>query len=137
MKFQRDIFTHRQNNVRTRQVLLVTTGTIINVLLSFAAYQFGLPFFLDSLGTILVSAVSGMLLLGILTAVITSLVCSLFNHLALYLAFSNALLAIFTVWFIQKYTFKKFRRNLVYVLIASVYSAIVISLVHFAIYKQT
>jgi HD-GYP domain-containing protein (c-di-GMP phosphodiesterase class II) len=137
VKFQRDIFTHRQNNVRTRQVLLVTTGTLINVLLSFAAYKFGLPFFLDSLGTILVSAVSGMLLLGILTAVITSLVCSLFNQLALYLAFANALLAIFTVWFIQKYTFKKFRRNLVYVLIASVYSAIVISLIHFAIYKQT
>ena len=137
MKFQRDIFTHRQNNVRTRQVLLVTTGTLINVLLSFAAYKFGLPFFLDSLGTILVSAVSGMLLLGILTAVITSVVCSLFYQLALYLAFANALLAIFTVWFIQKYTFKKFRRNLVYVLIASVYSAIVISLVHFAIYKQT
>ena len=137
MKFRRDIFTHRQNNVRTRQFLLVTTGTLINVLLSFAAYKFGLPFFLDSLGTILVSAVSGMLLLGILTAVITSLVCSLFNHLALYLAFSNALLAIFTVWFIQKYTFKKFRRNLVYVLITSVYSAIVISLGHFALHKQT
>ena len=136
MKFQIDSFAHRQKNVHTRQVVLVTLGTLINVLLSYASYRFGIPFFLDTVGTIMVSAVSGMLLLGILTAVITSVVCSLFNQLALYLAFSNALLAIFTVWFIQKYTFKTFRRNVIYVLLTSIYSAIFISVIHYAIYRQ-
>ena len=136
MKFQLDSFTHRQINVRTRQVLLVTTGTIINVLLSYIAFRFGIPLFLDAVGTIIVSAISGMLLLGILTAVISNALCSIFNEASLYLAFFNALIAIFTVWFTQKKTFNKFWKNIIFVLLTSIYSALTVSLIQFAIFRN-
>ena len=99
-------------------------------------FKLGLPLFLDTVGTIVVSALSGMLLLGILTAVISNVVCSIFNEAALYLAFFNALIAFFTVWFLQKHSFKKFGKTILFALALSVFSAIAVSLIQFIILGQ-
>lgn len=136
MRYQQDILSEKLVHLRTRQFVLVTTGTLINVLLSYLMFKFGLPLFLDSVGTIIVSAVSGMLLLGILTAVISNALCSFFNEVALYLAFFNALIAIFTVWFVQKHSFKKLGKTIIFIIVISVYSALAVSLIQFLVLGQ-
>ena len=114
MRYQLDQTARKTIIFRIRQIALVTVGTLINVLLSYLMFKSGLPLFLDTVGTIIVSAFSGMLLLGILTAVISNVVCSIFNETALYLAFFNALIAIFTVWFLHKNSFKKFGKTIIF-----------------------
>ena len=136
MRYQLDSSAHKLLIFRIRQFALVATGTLINVLLSFLMFKLGFPLFLDTVGTIVVSALSGMLLLGILTAVISNVVCSIFNEAALYLAFFNALIAIFTVWFLQKHSFKKFGKTILFALALSVFSAIAVSLIQFIILGQ-
>lgn len=136
MRYQLDSSAHKLLIFRIRQFVLVATGTLINVLLSFLMFKLGLPLFLDTVGTIVVSALSGMLLLGILTAVISNVVCSIFNEAALYLAFFNALIAFFTVWFLQKHSFKKFGKTILFALALSVFSAIAVSLIQFIILGQ-
>ena len=136
MRYQLDSSAHKLLIFRIRQFALVATGTLINVLLSFLMFKLGLPLFLDTVGTIVVSALSGMLLLGILTAVISNVVCSIFNEAALYLAFFNALIAFFTVWFLQKHSFKKFGKTILFALALSVFSAIAVSLIQFIILGQ-
>ncbi|BDC93020.1 HD-GYP domain-containing protein [Treponema bryantii] len=136
MRYQLDSSAHKLLIFRIRQFALVATGTLINVLLSFLMFKLGLPLILDTVGTIVVSALSGMLLLGILTAVISNVVCSIFNEAALYLAFFNALIAIFTVWFLQKHSFKKFGKTILFALALSVFSAIAVSLIQFIILVQ-
>ena len=133
MRNQFDNSNHKQNYLHTRQVVLVAAGTLINVLLSFLMFKLGFPLFLDSIGTIIVSAVSGMLLLGILTAVITNVICSIFNELSLYIAFFNAIIAIVTVWFLHKHSFRNIWKTLLFSIVISVWSAIAVSLVQYAI----
>ena len=136
MRYQLDASAHKLINQRTRQFVLVASGTLINVLLSYIMFKLGLPLLLDTVGTIIVSAFSGMLLLGILTAVISNVVCSIFNETALYLAFFNALIAIFTVWFLQKHSFKRFGKTILFALIISAFSALSVSLIQFVVLGQ-
>ena len=137
MRNQLDSNAHKLINLRTRQVILVSIGTLINVLLSYFMYRLGLPLFLDMVGTIIVSALSGMLLLGILTAVVSNVICSIFNEVALYVAFLNALTAIATVWFLHRYSFKKFGKTIIFALLLSLCSAVTVSLVQFIILGQS
>lgn len=136
MRYQLDQTARKTIIFRIRQIALVTVGTLINVLLSYLMFKSGLPLFLDTVGTIIVSAFSGMLLLGILTAVISNVVCSIFNETALYLAFLNALIAIFTVWFLHKHSFKKFGKTIIFAIAISLFSAVSVSLVQFIVLGQ-
>ncbi len=79
---------------------------MVNVALSYAAFRFGLPLYLDTIGTIAVTAVGG-LLPGLITAVITNLCCALFNYLSIYYVLISILIAVFTSWFIRTEKFKK------------------------------
>ena len=58
--------------------LFVLIGVAINVLLAFICDSIGLPLFLDTIGTILVSCIGGILP-GIFTALITNAVCTIYN----------------------------------------------------------
>ena len=136
MRYQLDKTARKSIIFRIRQITLVTIGIVINVLLSYIMFKNGLPFFLDTIGTIIVSAFSGMLLIGILTAVISNALASVFNETALYLAFFNALIAIFTVWFLQKHSFKKLGKTIVFALVISVFSAISVSIIQYILVGQ-
>ena len=136
MKYQFDSSTQRQRYLHTRQILLVASGTFLNVMLSFVAFKLGFPNLLDTVGTIIVSALSGMLLLGILTAIISNLICSIFNETALYLAFFHALIAIVTVWFLNKYSFKKTGKTILFAIILAACSALTVSIIQYLLQMQ-
>jgi HD-GYP domain-containing protein (c-di-GMP phosphodiesterase class II) len=97
---------------------LAFTGIVVNVLLAFLMNKFGLFLFLDTIGTIVVSALAGFFP-GILTAVVTNAICTLFNPNAAYFSFLNALVAIFTVWFLKKDSHKKISGFIIYVLVVA------------------
>ena len=84
----------------------VVIGILTNVALSFAAFKFGLPLYLDTIGTIAVTSIGG-LLPGLITAVVTNLICSVFNNLSVYYVLISILIALFTSWFIRTESVKK------------------------------
>ncbi len=97
------------------------TCALINAILAFICNLLGWPIYLDTAGTIFMSAIGG-LLPGIVTAVVTNLVCCLFNDLSIYFVIINILIAIFTAWFVHG---KKYQRKSlipVYILILTIIS---------------
>ncbi len=86
--------------------IAVILGIAVNVGLSFVAFFFGLPLYLDTIGTILTAALGG-LFPGVLTAVVTSVFCSLFNHYSIYYTLIGVLVSCATSWFVSANILKK------------------------------
>ncbi len=84
----------------------ILIGVLVNVALSYAAYRFGLPLYLDTIGTIAVTAMGG-LLPGLITAVISNMCCAVFNNLSIYYVLISILIALFTSWFTRTDKLKK------------------------------
>ena len=106
----------------------IVIAVLVNVLLSYAMSRFNLPIYLDTIGTVAVSSLCG-LFPGILTAMVTNLVCLVYNTSAIYFAIINVLIAMFTVWVIRNKKFKKVTAILVMIvgnaLIAGILSAFI------------
>ncbi len=96
----------RGDRNRKRRALMIGAGILVNVLLSFVMDRLGMPLFLDTVGTIAVAALGGYFP-GIFTGVVTNVICTLFNNNAIYFSAINALIAIYTAWFVKKYQLKK------------------------------
>ena len=103
------------------RVITAVIGVIANVLPAFLMQTMGFPLFLDTIGTVAVSAVAGIFP-GILTAVVTNAICMFFNVNAIYFGFMNALVAIFTAWFVRKFTFKRFERILIFIIAVAIFT---------------
>ena len=128
---------YKSLNINTRRIILSLFGIAVNVIFSFIMYKLGLPLYFDTIGTIAVAAISGMLFPAICTAVVTNTICSLFYGPSIYLSFFNAFIAIITVAFFRKNTFKNIWKSLLYVLIITIISALSTSLTQYAIYGKT
>ncbi|MCR5650084.1 MAG: HD domain-containing protein [Lachnospiraceae bacterium] len=95
------VTVHNKNNRSISIVLFVVTGIILNVAPAYLADRYDIPLFLDMTGTILVSAVAGYFP-GIVTAVFSNVICTVFNESALFFSFINAIVALFTVWYTKR-----------------------------------
>ena len=125
----------KKMSIRTRRILLSGCGVIINALLFFIMNKLGLPLFFDTLGTIGVAAISGLLFPAICTAVISSAVCAFFYWPAIYLSFFNALIAIITVAFFRnKKNYKNVGKVLLYVLLLTFISALPATVLQYVLY---
>ena len=103
--------------------LAVVVCVIINVVLTYAVNKVGLPLYLDTIGTIFVTALAGVVP-GLFTAVATNVVCSLFNENALYYSIINVLIALLTAWFTRQGKFRRKRDILFYLAAVSVVSGV-------------
>ncbi|MBE5925175.1 MAG: HD domain-containing protein [Lachnospiraceae bacterium] len=112
-----------------RYCLLISVGVTVNILLALLMKGVGLPLFLDTVGTIAVSAVGGWFP-GILTAIATNLLCTSFDYNAVYFSFINALVAIFTYIYVRKYSFKNIIKTITFVVILAVFVGLLSSLIH-------
>ena len=81
-------------------------GIAVNFLLSALTHKLGLPFYLDTAGTI-VSAYLGGMFTGIMTAVATNILCSVFNPYSLYYTLISVLIAVCTSLYVRKHRFSK------------------------------
>ncbi|MCR5557794.1 MAG: HD domain-containing protein [Butyrivibrio sp.] len=96
-------------------------GIIVNVTLAVSMNKLELHLFMDTVGTIAISAIGG-LFPGILTAVVTNSICALFNVNYIYYGFMNAIVAILTAWYVRKYGFKKLWKVFIFILTLAVFS---------------
>ncbi len=84
----------------------VFIGVTVNVLLCFLSYKFGLPAFLDTIGTIVLAVLGGMFP-GVITALLTNAACTFFNDQAYFFAFINILVGVLSTSFARKGHFQK------------------------------
>ncbi len=94
---------------------IIILGITVNVFLSFGITRLGLPFYLDSLGTITVSALCGSFG-GIAVAVATSAIGILYNPYSLYFNLIGILIALSSAWFIHERRYEKRSRIPLYLL---------------------
>ncbi len=99
-----------QNSIR--RVIAVISGTFINVLMLFLTDFFGIPLYLDTIGTITSAALGGFFP-GIMCAFFTNLISSAFYNHSIFYSFINILIAIVTAWFIRNHKEER-RRNIIY-----------------------
>ncbi|MBO4901384.1 MAG: HD domain-containing protein [Lachnospiraceae bacterium] len=86
---------------RSAAIWLILGAVLLNVLLSWLVYDFSMPLYLDTAGTIVVSVIAGPFP-GIVVAVATNVLCSLYNDNAIYYAILNVLIAIVTSEFVRR-----------------------------------
>ena len=91
----------------------------MNVLLNRAAVYFEWPIYMDSLGTLLISALSGYLP-GVIVGLATNLIKGLFTTTSIYYAVVNVLFAIITSWFVRKGMLRKFYGPILLIIVLSI-----------------
>ena len=123
--------------IRSRRAFLALCGILLNVFFSFVMYKLGLPLYFDTLGTVIVAAVSGYVFTAICTAVITSFVCAFFYWPAIYLSVFNILIALITVFFVRKEYIKKIGMILVYIVLLTIISSVSVTVLQCLLYGQS
>ncbi len=115
--------------------IAVFIGIAVNVLLSFVMHRFGLPLYLDCIGTIAVSAIGGALP-GFVTAVLSNVFCSFFNENALYYSVISVLIALITAAFAKYGKLRKAGTIAAYLLSITAVSGILGICIQWLILKQ-
>ncbi|WP_294486996.1 HD-GYP domain-containing protein [uncultured Ruminococcus sp.] len=121
--------TKRGSRMRAASVMM---GMAVNVLLSFVSYKAGLPVYMDSVGTITVAAVGG-LFPGIMTAIASNAICTVFNSSAAYFGIINAFVAIYTAWAVRKKNMRKPKNIAVYVAVLSFVTGMIGTLIELTV----
>lgn len=83
--------------------LFVLLGVILNVILAYITYRLNLPIFLDMIGTVVVACVGGTYP-GILTAVLSSILCCSFNRVSMYFSVVSIGVALLSSLYERKYS---------------------------------
>lgn len=135
MKTQ-DKTNNKKFSARFYRINLSVCAVIINVLFSFIMYKLGLPLYFDTIGTVIVAALTGLLFPAICTSVITSVICSFFYWPAIYLSFINAFIAFITVFFVRNQKFRKFNRAFLHALVTTFISAAAVSILQYILYGK-
>ncbi|SCZ77527.1 HD-GYP domain-containing protein [Pseudobutyrivibrio xylanivorans] len=101
--------------------LLVLFGVAINLLPAFLTNLTGVPLFLDTIGTVVVSCVGGILP-GIFTGLITNALCSIYNGVSMYFAIVNILIAMLSALYMERFAYRGFRYKVYFGLAAGILS---------------
>ncbi len=89
-----------------RCLIFGIVATLFNVLFSYLAALIKVPFYLDTAGTIAMSALGGVFP-GIAVAVATNIVCGIFNQYSLYYTFIGVMIAVVTAWYVRSHKLSK------------------------------
>ncbi len=114
------------------RALSVIIGIAVNLLLSYLTKVLDLPFYLDTAGTIFTASMGGMFT-GIMTAVATNVLCSIFDPYSLYYTLISVLIAVFTALFFRKNKFSRPVFIPLYILIISLTGGILGTLFQWAL----
>ncbi len=123
-------------NGSVRGILLIAIGVLANILPAYMMDSLRLPLFLDTIGTIGVAAVGGVLP-GVLVGMLTNVLCTLFDANAIYFGFVNAVTAIFATWFAYRYSFKNIKRTACFVAAIGVFAGSVTAVIHWFLLNGT
>lgn len=101
------------------RTICVITAIIFNVTFNWIADRLGIPLYLDTAGTIAVSCIVG-LVPGIATALISNIICALYNPTAVYFSLLGILIAMLAAYYSRKGLFKKPSVMAVFVFLAAI-----------------
>lgn len=101
--------------------LLILGGVAVNLLLAFLCNILGLPLFLDTIGTVTVSCVGGIVP-GIFTGILTNALCSLYNGVSVFFALINIFVAMLSAMYINRYASRGFLYKVYFILAAGLLS---------------
>ncbi|MCR4897070.1 MAG: HD domain-containing protein [Lachnospiraceae bacterium] len=125
----------KPNKNAVTSILAVSGGIAINIAFAFLAQRFHLPLYLDTIGTFAVSSLGGTFP-GVLTAVVSNIICVSFNEQSLYFASVNALLAIFAARFSRDFEKKDVRRLIHFILGSVLISTVFNGLVQWVLFGR-
>ena len=111
----------------------IMLGTLFNVIMAALTGAFGLPIYFETAGTIFVAALGGYFP-GIMTAVLTNLICAPFDGSVMYFTFINAIVAFYAVRCMRKNRFKSLMSVVGFILIAGIFSGICSALVQWGLF---
>ena len=77
------------------RAVTVMVGVFVNFTMAFIAHKMGLPLYLDTTGTIAVTVIGG-LFPGMMCAVVTNVLCTVFNSFSIYYVTINIGIAVLT-----------------------------------------
>ena len=123
----------RSLSLRSRRIIISICGIIVNVIFSYIMYRLGLPLFLDTVGTIAVVTITGALFPAICTAVVTSVLCSLFYWPAMYFSSFNAVIIVITLFFLRRDSFKQIGKLFIYVPLVALVSSLSVSIIQYCL----
>ncbi|MCR5673966.1 MAG: HD domain-containing protein [Lachnospiraceae bacterium] len=109
----------KPNKNSLRRLVFGLVAVAVNFLFAFASTRFKMPFYLDTIGTIATAAVAGAFP-GIMVAVATNIICSVFNLYSIYYTMIGSLVAICTVWFVSDRRLRPRYRIPLYVLLLAI-----------------
>ncbi|MEE3466801.1 MAG: HD domain-containing phosphohydrolase [Eubacterium sp.] len=92
--------TGTQFQINLQRLFVMAIGIAINVVANYIMYRLDLPLYLDTIGTIAVSAVSGYLY-GATAAVTTNVLCSIYQPISLYYTSVSVFIALLTAFFMH------------------------------------
>ncbi len=113
------ISSFRISRYTVYRIMAIVGCTAFNVGLYALVHKLGLPFYLDTVGTILISMLGGTFT-GIMTAVATNLFCEFVRADSVYYAFVGISIALATSWFTKNEKFKKKTNILMLILLLAV-----------------
>ena len=91
---------HSFAKTNLQRIIAVVLGIGINVGFYLLSHYLDLPIYLDTIGTIAVSALSGVLF-GVITAASTHLICTLFNPISVYFTSVSVFISLVTVAYVR------------------------------------
>ncbi|MBE5906660.1 MAG: HD domain-containing protein [Lachnospiraceae bacterium] len=107
------------NTNQFRLSLFILVGITVNVIMGNLSFRFDVPIYLDTMGTVLVAAVSGVFP-AIFTAMVSNVVSMVYNVDAVYFGLVNVLTGMFAAWFFRAKRYRKVSSILVYVCLLGV-----------------
>src|SRR5574344_241684 len=95
----------KNNSIIVYHIFLISAGLLLNLIPASLVKYFNLPFYLDNIGTIIVSALGGALP-GMFVGFVNNIVNSVFSPLSLYYSVLSVLIADAASYFSRKGLFK-------------------------------
>lgn len=129
------VLSHKSKNVRWDRNLTVLICIAVNVLLYYLTNKYNLPLYLDTVGTMSVVAITGFFP-GVLTAVVTNVLCSFIDGNALYFGIVNVIIALYTAAFWMKRGLSKAGNIIIYVLTVSVISGGISAILQLVLFEM-
>ncbi len=117
------------------RAVCVVCGIILNLLLARLTQVTGLPLYFDTIGTITVSFIGGVFP-GIMTALLSNIIFSVFNDIAAYYSLINVLMAICASYLARKNDFKDIRKILYLIFCTAFISGVLGSLIQWLLLGQ-
>ena len=113
--------TSKTRRARRLYIIAILSGVAANVVPDLIVTGYGIPLYLDTIGTICVTILGG-LFPGIVTALVSNTICAIFDPNLIYFGCINILIALWTGWLKKNRSFEKVKDICLFILVAGLAS---------------